>query len=275
MPCAAMYEVKQAAIARAIDVLRGGPLTAAAFAVKMWPDRVTGRTPGQHSKMGHSFLRRLGELNYISRIGDLWTVSVFDGRTAGGQAVHGETNGYPSANGYPVGPPPDGHSTANGYPVQHSTGQATGQAIGHVTEQAERQRLHRLVQQAGELLPTVTHDAVFGDLRIRSIAVDAALVEACAIVVLSGHQANVYPPCSAPSMLVGLSPAEAARVLLLRWNQSGQAPELPRAGAWIRVPDGIIACPGFWRPAGASVGWIDPEDVRARVQRQRAAAGLA
>ena len=121
----------------------------------------------------------------------------------------------------------------------------------------------------------MTHDAAFGDIRIRSVALDAALVEACAIVVLSGRSANVYPPCGAPQMFVGLSPAEGARALFLRWSQSGQPPEPSRSGAWIVIPDGAVACPGFWRPADAPANWIDPEDVRARIMRQRAAAGLA
>lgn len=270
-----MYEVKQAAVARAIDILRGGPLTAAAFAVKMWPDRVVGRTPGQHSKMGHSFLRRIGELNYVSRIGDLWTVSVFDGRTAAVQAVHGEMDGYPTANGYPVGPQSNSYPTANGYPAQHFTGQHGGQPDGQAAGHAERQRLLRLVGQATEPLPSVTHDAAIGNLAVRSIVIDGALAEACAIVVISGRNANVYPPCGAPQMIVGLSPVEGARVLLLRWQQSGSPPDLPRHGAWITTPDGIVATPGFWRPAGAPASWVDPEDVRARVGRQRAAQGLA
>jgi hypothetical protein len=257
-----MYEVKQAHVARAVDILRGGPLTAAAFAAKMWPDRrnVDGgeRSRSQLSHAGHAFLRRLGALGYVDKLGELWLIHQLSG--------NGSVD--PSANGLPNAAP---NELANGSP-NHSPLHRSDESQG---SQADRLRLHRLVQQAGEPVTSVTHDAVFGDLRIRSIAVDAALVEACAIVVLSGHQANVYPPCSAPSMLVGLSPAEAARVLLLRWNQSGQAPELPRAGAWIRVPDGIIACPGFWRPAGAPASWVDPEDVRARVQRLRALAGLA
>ena len=118
-------------------------------------------------------------------------------------------------------------------------------------------------------------EQAFGDIRIRSIALDGALVEACAIVVLLGNGANIYPPCGAPHMLVGLSSAEAARALFLRWSQSGQPPELARPAAWIVTPDGIVATPGCWRPAGAPVGWIDQEDVRARVQRQRVAVGLA
>jgi hypothetical protein len=122
---------------------------------------------------------------------------------------------------------------------------------------------------------TVTHDAAFGDLAIRGAVLDGVLVEACALVVLLGRSANVYPPCGAPYMLVDLSPAEGARALFLRWAQSGQPPEPARPGAWIRVPDGFIATSGFWRPAGAPAGWVDPEDVRVRVGRQRAAAGLA
>lgn len=270
-----MYEVKQAAVARAIEILRGGPLTAAAFAVKMWPDRIADRTPGQHSKMGHSFLRRLGELNYVSRIGDLWTASIFDGRTAGGPAAHGVMDGYLLADGSTVEPLSNGYASTNGYPAQRFTGQPGGQVNGRFTEQAERQRLIRLVHQATEPVASVTHDVAFGNLAVRSIAVDDALAEACAFVVLSGRNMNVYPPCGAPHMIVGLSPAEGARGLFLRWQQSGAPPELPRSGAWIRIPDGIVATPGAWRPAGAPAGWVDPEDVRVRIMRQRAAVGLA
>jgi hypothetical protein len=76
-------------------------------------------------------------------------------------------------------------------------------------------------------------------------------------------------------MLVGLSPAESARALYLRWSQSGQPPDLARSAAWIRIPEGLVASSCFWRPAGGPRSWVDPEDVRVRVQRQRANAGLA
>ena len=136
-------------------------------------------------------------------------------------------------------------------------------------------RLQRLVQQATDPVSTVTHDAAFGNIAIRTAALDGVLVEACAYGVLFGRSANVYLPCGAPQMLVGLQPAEAARALYLRWQQSGQPPELSRPGAWIVVPDGIVATPGFWRPRGAPASYVDPEDVRARVVRQRTAAGIA
>jgi hypothetical protein len=136
-------------------------------------------------------------------------------------------------------------------------------------------RLVRLVELATESVATVTHDAAFGDLAVRGAPVDAVLAEACAIVVLSGRRSNVYPPCDAPHMLVGLAPAEGARALYLRWQQSGQSPELARSGAWIVTEDGIVATPGFWRPADAPTGWFEAEDVRARITRQRRAAGLA
>lgn len=136
-------------------------------------------------------------------------------------------------------------------------------------------RLIQLVELAIDPLASVTHDVAYGNLAVRSIALDDVLMEACAFVVLLGRSANVYPPCGASRMIVGLSPAEGARALHVRWVQSGQPPELARSGAWITAPDGIIACPGYWRPAGASASWVDPEDVRVRVQRQRASAGLA
>jgi hypothetical protein len=135
--------------------------------------------------------------------------------------------------------------------------------------------LIHLVELATEPVPTVTHDAAFGNLAVRSIAFDDVLAEACGLVVLSGRNANVYPPCSAPCMLVALSPAEAARALFLKWHQSGQPPELPRRSAWIVAPDGFVASSFSWRPADAPAGWVDPEDVRARIQRQRVNAGLA
>jgi hypothetical protein len=259
-----MYELKQAAVARAIDVLRGGPLTAAAFAVKMWPDRVVGRTPGQHSKMGHAFLQRLGQLNYVERVGDLWMVRRFGGDTGGAA-------GDPSKFAPPVAPPV---GLPGGLPTWSPAGSPTGLVNGQAALQPEQLRLTRLVGQATEPVPTVTHDAAFGDIAIRGAALDGVLVEACAIVVLSGRRMNVYPPF-APHMLVGLAPAEGARALYLRWQQSGAPPELARPGAWITVEDGIVAAPSFWRPADAPAGWFDQEDVRTRIGRQRRAAGLA
>ncbi|HEY6357584.1 MAG TPA: hypothetical protein VIX35_05045 [Vicinamibacterales bacterium] len=124
-------------------------------------------------------------------------------------------------------------------------------------------------------MESVTSDRALGNIAIRAVPLDDVLVEACAIVVLSGRNANVYPPCGAPQMLVGLQPTEGARALYLRWTQSGQPPDLPRLSAWITTEDGIVAMPGSWRPMGASTSYVDPEDVRLRIMRQRAAAGLA
>jgi hypothetical protein len=251
-----MYELKQAHVARAVDVLRAGPMTAAAFALKMWPDRCGGRTPGQHSKMGHGVLRRLGELNYVERVGNMWMVRRFDGHSGSDSATDGASGD---------------HLVAHSIPVASLVGPATES----LEERTKRSRLARLVQQATEPVLSVTHDAAFGNLAIRAVAIDDTLVEACAFTVLFGRGVNVYPPCSAPCMLVGLQPAEAARALYLRLSQSGVMPDPPRAGAWIVLQDGIVATPGFWRPSGAPAWWVDPEDVRARVGRLRAAAGLA
>ena len=261
-----MYEVKQAHLARAVDILRAGPMTAAQFAAKMWPDPKNAdggeRSHSQLSHAGHAFLRRIGALGYADHVADLWMIHQFSGS---GSADH-SANGFadPSANGLTNGLG-SGHSN---HPPPHRPDELSD-------SQAERQRLLRLVGQATEPVPTVTHDAALGDIRIRSIALDGVLVEACALVVLSGRSSNVYPPCAAPRMIVGLSPAESARGLFLRWSQSGKPPELARESAWITAPDGIVATSGSWRPAGASMGWVDPEDIRARIQRQRVAAGLA
>jgi hypothetical protein len=257
-----MYEVKQAAVQRAIDILRGGALTAAGFAMKMWPDRDREGSQGRQAQAGHAFLRRLGALGYVDHVGDLWTIRSL---SANGSA---NPSGTGSSDLSAVG-------LANGS-ASHLLFQQGGALPERLaTEPVEQQRLVRLVGQATEPVGTVSHDAAFGNLAVRAVAVDVAIVEACAFVVLLGRNTNVYPPCGAPGMIVGLSPAEGARVLFLRWQQSGAPPDPPRPGAWIRVPDGIVACPGFWRPAGAPAGWVDPEDVRVRIGRQRAAAGLA
>src|ERR1700684_466183 len=97
MPCAAMYEVKQAHVARAVDILRGGPLTAAAFAAKMWPDRRNEdggeRSHSQLSHAGHAFLRRLGTLEYVDRVGGLWAIRQFSGNGFVEPSVNGLLNG--------------------------------------------------------------------------------------------------------------------------------------------------------------------------------------
>ncbi len=93
-------------------------------------------------------------------------VGRFDGRTAGGSAVHDDMNGHPNgravANGYPVGHPV-GHPVGqlNGRPVGHPVGQANGHAVGQVNglvdgqavQQAQRQRLarHALLHRLGAL----------------------------------------------------------------------------------------------------------------------------
>ena len=269
-----MYDLKQADVSRAIDILRNGAISAADFSKRMWPDRKAAdggeRSRGSHTLAGSAFLHRIGALGYVEKVGDLWvTRSAFSGSPAVLSPSHSPSHFQSFSPSYsPSDRAGSFPGSLPGEPAVSSPGATPGQS-------AERTRLIRLVELAVEPVESITCDSALGDLRIRSIAVDAALVEACAIVVLSGHQANVYPPCGAPQMIVGLSPAEAARALFLRWQQSGQPPELPRVGAWIRIPDGIVASSGFWRPAGAPAGWVDPEDVRARVQRQRAAAGLA
>ena len=260
-----MYEVKQAQIARAIDILRAGPLTAAQFAARMWPDRKNAdggeRSRSQQSHAGHAFLRRIGALGYTDHVGDLWMIRQFSGS---GFADH-STNGFavPSANGLPNGL---SNGLGNGHPNHPPPHPPDGLQ--------DSQRLHRLIGQAIEPIGSVTHDAAFGNLAVRGIALDDALAEACGLVVLAGKNANIYLPCHAP-MLVALSPAEAARVLFLKWHQSGQPPELPRRSAWIVAPDGFVASSFSWRPVDAPAGWVDPEDVRARIQRQRVNAGLA
>jgi hypothetical protein len=120
---------------------------------------------------------------------------------------------------------------------------------------------------------TVTHDAVLGDLCIRSEPVNDCLAEACALTVMGGRSTNVYLPCNS-EMIVGLRPAEAARALYLRWQRTGVPPVLPNGMAWFFLDDGFAAY--GWRPVSIPFErWcaID-EPVDVRVRRQRKAAGL-
>ena len=265
-----VLDIPAPTVARAIGILRSGAMRADGFARLMWPERSADRTPGEQSRSGHALLLQLARVGYAQQVGDVWTlraVGTADGlgdsavRTAVGSAV-GPAVGL--SVGLAVGPP-------DGLPVAPPL----GLPFAGPDPLVERQRLHRLVALAVDPVESVTSDCALGDIAVRGVAFDAALVEACALTVLRGRRANVYLPCGAPQMIVGLSPAEGARALYLGWSQSGQPPELPREGAWIRVPDGIVASSSYWRPAGAPESWVDPEDVRVRVHRQRAAAGLA
>jgi hypothetical protein len=250
-----MYEVKQAQVARAVDVLRAGPLTAAQFAARMWPDRE--RDPGRQAQAGHALLRRLDELGYIERIADFWAIRRFAAVSVDGSAV-------PSAVGSAV---PSAVELPNELPDHLLLQQPGGEP--------DRLRLARLVQRANEPVQGVVSDVALGNIEVHGAPLDAAITEACALVVLLGRSANIYPPCGAPRMIVGLQPAQGARALFLRWSQSGQMPDIPREGAWITTEDGAVASPTYWRPAGAPASWIEPEGLLERVARQRAAAKLA
>ncbi|MGH3304005.1 MAG: hypothetical protein ACRDOK_20480 [Streptosporangiaceae bacterium] len=249
-----MYEVKQAEIARAIDMLRTAPLTAAQFAMKMWPDRQ--RSHGSHSLAGHALLRRLGQLGYVEKVGDLWMPRGFGAGSAGQPASQATRLLADEQLGFLPGGP---------------------QAVSPDSSpprQADRLRLQRLATLADTPVASVEHDVALGNVMIRGEPMTTCLADACAFVLLRGRSANVYLPCGA-QMLVGLTPVEAARVLYLRWQQSGAPPDLPHEDAWIVIDDGIIACPNAWRPASADESWIEPEELGRRVQRQRVAAGLA
>ena len=164
-----------------------------------------------------------------------------------------------------------------GFPTQPiavlPTQPTTGSLGASPDEQTERLRLGQLVGMADSDVAGVTHDGVFGDVRIRGRFVDDCLTEACAFAVLRGRPLNVYPLTG--SMLVALTPIEGGRALYIRWRQSGLPPEPPFRGGtgWLLLNDGIAAAPGFWRPVGADRRWIE-EPCLERIQRQRAEAGL-
>src|SRR5208337_4051002 len=102
-----MYEVKQAAVVRAIEILRSGPMTAATFAARMWPDRDRDESQGRQSQAGHAFLRRIGVLGYVEKIGEMWVIrSVSANGTAVSSAVGSAVGSAdPFAVGLPDGLP--------------------------------------------------------------------------------------------------------------------------------------------------------------------------
>jgi hypothetical protein len=134
-------------------------------------------------------------------------------------------------------------------------------------------RLGQLVALADNPVAGVTHDVALGNVRIRGRFIDDCLAEACAFAVLRGRSINTYPPVD--QMVVGLTPAEGARALYLKWRQSGLPPEPPFRGGvlWINVEDGIASAPNCWQPEGADRYWTE-EPTLQRIARQRAEAGL-
>ena len=256
-----MFEMTQAQIARAVDVLRSGPVKADVFATRMWPDKKFDK--GNAGRAGHSILRRLGALGYVERVGDLWMTRAFSQSLP--VVSREETRVALGA-----GP---------GEPLRESLREHPSVPLseplreGQREEQEARQRLQQLVGLADELVPTVTHDRTFGDLRIRGRAVDDCLAEACAFAVLRGRSINVYLPVG--EMLVALTPIEGGRALHVRWRQSGIPPEPPFRGGvlWINVEDGIASAPNCWQPEGADRYWTE-EPTLQRIARQRAEAGL-
>lgn len=257
-----MYEISQSQVSRAVDVLKNGPMQAKTFAEKMWPGRHS--NPGKASKAGHAVLQRLGAVGYVEKAGDLWLLRGFPRSSTDGSAVQSATgSAFGPAMQSPMGPP-----TVS--PVGLPTQPPTGSPIGQPDEQLERQRLGQLVSLADNPVAGVTHDAVYGNVRVRGHFIDDCLAEACAFAVLRGRSLNVYPPLG--NALVGLSPIEGGRVLHVRWRQSGAVPALPSRG-WILLDDGIASAPNSWRPAGANLQWPE-EPFLERIARQRAEAGL-
>lgn len=258
-----MYEIAQSQIARAVDVLKNGPMPARTFAEKMWPGRH--ESAGSAKIAGNTVLHRLGKLGYVEKAGDMWFLRGFSNSASNmlGTEFGGGSGGVLGTQLPAVSP------------AQLPTGTLATTPGGSPNELLEQSRLQQLVQLADAPVPSVTHDAVLGNIRIRGLFVDDCISEACAFAVLRGRSLNAYLPDG--PMLVGLTPVEGARALHLRWKQSGMPPEPPHRGgsAWITAVDGVIALPGCWKPLGAGPQWESLEEpILARLQRQRAAAGL-
>ena len=260
-----VFELSQAQVARAIDLLRTGPVRADVFATRMWPDRQY--KSGDAGRAGHLILRRLGALGLVEKVGDMWVTRSFSQSIQGATQVRTqETLGV--ALGNPLGEPlREGLQE----PLREPSGEPPRD--GHREVQADRLRLGQLVSLADNPVAGVTHDAVYGNVRVRGHFVDDCLAEACAFAVLRGRSLNIYPPLG--NALVGLSPIEGGRALYLRWRQSGQPPEPPYRGGtgWIFLDDGIATAPNCWKPAGADRQWME-EPCLERIARQRAEAGL-
>jgi len=260
-----MIEITQSQIARSVDVLKSGPMPAKVFAEKMWPGRH--KNPGTASRAGHAILHRLGTFGYVEKTGDMWFLRSFSGSTTGQPWVEPMVGPTVTPTVGPLVGPPAGPS------VQPPAALTVTPPAESTDELLARQRLGQLVGMADSDVAGVTHDGVFGDVRIRGRFVDDCLTEACAFAVLRGRPLNVYPLTG--SMLVALTPIEGGRALHIRWRQSGLPPEPPFRGGtgWLLLNDGIAAAPGFWRPVGADRRWIE-EPCLERIQRQRAEAGL-
>ncbi len=257
-----MYEISQSQVSRAVDVLKNGPMPAETFAGKMWP--------GRHAKFGrakiagNTVLHRLGKLGYVEKAGNLWFLRGFSNSGSSGLGTElGAGLGGEIRTQLPVELPARLITALPAQPI-------AGSSSVSLEDQTERLRLQQLVGLADAAVVGVTHDAVYGNVRVRGHFIDDCLAEACAFAVLRGRSLNVYPPLG--NALVGLSPIEGGRVLHVRWRQSGAVPALPSRG-WILLDDGIASAPDNWRPAGANLQWPE-EPFLERIARQRAEAGL-
>lgn len=274
-----MLDIPAPTVARAIGILRSGPLTAAQFAQRMWPERSADRTPGQRSRSGHALLRQIAQVGYVQQVGDLWMLRTVG--TAVGLGNSAVQTAVPTAVELPVAP---AIGLADGLPIGPADGLPDGLPERLPNEpprteaerRADRNRLHRLVQLASEPVDTVTHDQALGDIAIRGEFLDYCLAEAAVYVVLAGHAMNVYLPGADARMIVALKPIEAARALYVRWQQSGASPELPHYEGWLFAADGAIADPCCWLPEYREPGiYFDLEPIDEQIRRQRAEAGLA
>jgi hypothetical protein len=244
-------------------------MPARTFAEKMWPGRHG--EPGRAKIAGNTVLHRLGKLGYVEKAGDLWFLRGFSNPSSGGLGTElGAGLGSGLGTQFPAGLPA-------GFPTQLPTVSTAALPAGSTTaspdDQAERLRLGQLVALADNPVAGVTHDVALGNVRIRGRFIDDCLAEACAFAVLRGRSINTYPPVD--QMVVGLTPAEGARALYLKWRQSGLPPEPPFRGGvlWINVEDGIASAPNCWQPEGADRYWTE-EPTLQRIARQRAEAGL-
>ena len=256
-----MYEISQSQVSRAVDVLKNGPMPAETFAGKMWP--------GRHAKFGrakiagNTVLHRLGKLGYVEKAGNLWFLRGFSNSGSSGLGTElGSGLGGEIRTQLPAELPARLITALPAQPI-------AGSSSVSLEDQTERLRLQQLVGLADAAVVGVTHDAVYGNVRVRGHFIDDCLAEACAFAVLRGRSLNVYPPLG--NALVGSVPLKGGEFYMFVGARAARF-QPPQSGL-----DSCLMTASQARPAAgglrANLQWPE-EPFLERIARQRAEAGL-